>query len=669
MSLIDSFWRGVERRGLDLTDAQQWQELGLINPTASGVRVTTEGALKYAAVFACVRVLSATLAQLPLHVYERRDDDGRTRASGFRLYDLLHRQPNPIMTSFNFRITLQSHLALWGNAYAEIEYSRGGDVLALWPLRPDRMEKVESTGDSLLYHYRLPNGGTAVLPAENVLHLRFMSPDGVTGYSPITLHRQAVGLGLAAEEFGARFFGNDARPGSVLRHPGRLGEEGMKNLRKSWNAAHQGLSKSHRIAILEEGMELQEIGVPPQDAQYIELRKFQRTDIAGIYGVPPHMIADLERSTFSNIEHQGIEFVVHTMGPWLACWEQGLDNRLMTAAERRRYYTEFLVEGLLRGDSAARAQFYTSMFQIGAFSQNDIRRLENVNPIEGGDTYFVPLNMIPSDQASQGFLQSSEDERQLAPVVERTFEPDVEERARQAAVSRHRLQQAHMRVYADVEGRILRREANDVGNAARRMLQSRDLAQFDQWLREFYEEHRDFVSSNMRPIAQAYADLVLDEVLREVGGDAIAEERVLGFVQAYVAQQGVRHATRNEARIRKIMLENPDDLLAQIEAELDVWRTEERAAFFALDESVRAGNAFAHFGYTVLGVMTLRWVAIGKSCPYCTRQNGRVVGITEVFVPAGGTVDGDDGGDPLQVTRNIGHPPLHSGCDCQITAG
>lgn len=675
MSFIESFWRGAtelakEMRGLSLTDADQWQELGLITPTASGVNVTTEGALKYAAVFACVRVLAGTLAQMPLILYRRRDNDARERATDHRLYDLLHNRPNPVMTSFNFRMALGGHLALWGNAYAEIEYDNGGRVRALWPLRPDKMRKVELAGDGLLYTYELPGGQTTVLSGASVLHLRFMSPDGIMGYSPIALHRQGVGLGLAAEEFGARFFGNDARPGSVLRHPGVLSDKAHKHLRESWNARHQGLSRAHRMAILEEGMELQEIGIPPEDAQYIELRKFQRTDIAGIYGVPPHMIMDVDGSTSwgTGIEQQSIGFVVYTMGPWLACWEQGLDTALLTQRERQELYTEFLVEGLLRGDSAARGAFYREMFMIGAYSQNDIRRRENENPIDGGDTYYVPLNMIPSDQAASGFGFSppADDEGRMVRSL-RQHAPD-EQRARQAAASRHRLQQAQARVYADVAGRLLRREANDIGNAARRFLQNRSLREFDQWLREFYEEYKDVVASNMRPVAQAYAELVAGEAQREVGGE-IDEERLARFIQAYVARQGVRHVARNEARLRRILVENPDDLLAEIEQELELWRTDERARSFAQDESVRAGNAVAHFAYTVLGVQVLRWAAVGESCPYCESQNGRVVSITEVFVPAGSSLEPDGADEPMQVTRNIGHPPLHAGCDCVITAG
>lgn len=688
MSFVERFWNGLgvgdsEQRNLSLTDAEGWKGLaGWWPKTAAGVKFTTEGALRYSAVFTSARILAGTLGQLPLNVYQRRPDGGRDRALDFYLDDLLHNRPNPLMSSFNFRVALQGHLALWGNAYAEIEWSLGGRVLNLWPLRPDKVEKIDVVetpeGDRLLYHYRLPDAQLVKIWQRNVLHLRYMSPDGIVGYSPIALHRQGVGLALAAEEFGARFFGNDARPGVVLRHPGQLSNEAHAHLKESWEARHQGLSKSHRIGILEEGMDLKEIGIPPEDAQYLEVRGFQRSEVYGIYGIPPHMTGDTEKSTSwgTGIEQQTIGFVVHTMGPWFACWEQGMDQSLMTAMERRRYYSKFLVKGLLRGDTAARSQFYREMLNIGVYSQNDIRRLEDDNPFEGGDRRWMPLNMVPIEEAGRGLFGGDDEEdeeqgaRQLTDGARRALPaPRSEQRARQAAGMRHRLQAAHMRVYRDVAARLLRREANDVGNAARRMLQQRDLADFDAWLTEFYEDFRGVVADNMRPVAMAYAELVLNEVIAEVGGEPIAEERLIGFVEEYLQAQGARHAGRNERRLRDILVSDAEDMLVRIEAELETWRAEERAQSIAFEESGRTGNAVAYFGYVALGVSLLRSVSIGKSCPYCRALDGRVISVTETFLQAGQAFQPEGAETPLTVTRSKKHPPYHGGCDCQVVAG
>ena len=564
MSILTNLF---EQRGgsLSLTDAQAWIDAGLLNKSASGVTVTTMGALKYSAVMACVRVLSESVAGLPLMIYERREGEaGKDRAEDFYLYPILHLQPNPIMTSFQLRETLQSHLALWGNAYCEIEYRGSGQIAALWPLRPDQMERIEVRGDSLLYHYRLPNGEPVELPGWRVWHLRGLANDGILGYSPIALAKQSIGLALAAEEFGSRFFGNGATLGGVLEHPGTLGEEAHKQLKASWKASHGGLSNAHRTAILEEGMSYREIGIPPEDAQFLETRKFQVADIARIYRVPPHMIGDLDRATFSNIEHQSIEFVVHSLRPWLVRWEQSINTTLLTESQRQSYFAEFLVDGLLRGDIQSRYQAYAVARQNGWMSANDVRRLENQNPIEDGDVYLVPLNMVPASAVSN----------LAAPVInenaERQALPYSEKRATNAAVARQRLQRAQMSVYADVAGRLLRRQANDIGNAAKKMLGQRDMNEFDLWLRDYFRDLRGVASDSFAPIADAYSSMVVAQALDEIGGEEIDEVRLQGFVAAYLSTFAVRHTARNEEKVRRLL--SNEDALDDILVELENWR-------------------------------------------------------------------------------------------------
>ena len=350
--------------------------------TAAGVSVSEEGSLRLAAVYACVRVLSETVAQLPLFVYEKRER-GKERAEEHWLYDVVHSRPNPIMTAFEFWETLMGHLCLWGNGYAEIEYDGGGRVIGLWPLRPDMVTDIRRAADGLKYVYQLPDGKQTVLAGENVFHVRGLSPDGIRGFSPIGMQRQLVGMGLATEAFGANFFRNGARPGGVLEHPGVLDDEAFDRLRETWNETHGGLSNSHRLAILEEGMTYRQIGVPPEEAQFLESMKFNRSQIASIFRVPPHMIGDLDRATFSNIEQQSIEFKVYTMEPWLVRIQQAINARLL-GEEAGRYFAEFLPDALLRGDTVSRFQAYAIAIQNGWVNRNEVRGLENMNPFEGG---------------------------------------------------------------------------------------------------------------------------------------------------------------------------------------------------------------------------------------------------------------------------------------------
>ena len=251
------------------------------------------------------------------------------------------------------------------------------------------------------------------LTDDRVWHLRGLSNDGLDGYSPISLMRQAIGLSMAAEKFGAKFFGNDARPGGILLHPGQLGDEAAKRLTETWESRHGGLSGAHRVAVLEEGLSYKEIGIPPDDAQFLETRKFQVNEIARIYRIPPHMLADLERATFSNIEHQSIDFVTHTIRPWLVRWEQSIKQNLMVPADRDRYFAEFLVDGLLRGDTKSRYEAYAIGRQNGWFSADDIREMENLNPLPDGkgEEYLIPLNMIPAGSAPATVAETDEGDR------------------------------------------------------------------------------------------------------------------------------------------------------------------------------------------------------------------------------------------------------------------
>lgn len=641
--------------------------------TATGVNVTPDKSLEVTAVFACVRILAETVASLPLPIYRRLPNGGKARAPEHYLYPLLHDQPNPEMTSFTLRETMMGHVATWGNAYAEIEFNQAGGINALWPLRPDRMQVKRENG-RLQYLYRLPDkvgGQTATLDMEQVLHLRGLGGNGIIGYSPVQLARQAVGLAMAAEEFGARFFGNDARPGVVLKHPGHLSDEAHGRLAKSWETRHGGLEKSHRVAILEEGLDIKEIGLPPGDAQFLETRRFQISEIARIFRVPPHMIGDLERATFSNIEQQSLEFVIYTIWPWLVRWEQEIKRSLFTPAESLMYFAEFLVEGLLRGDIQSRYQAYATGRQWGWMSANDVRRLENMNPIEGGDTYLVPLNMIPAGQAGLEPTMERGGEARGQGEWEARGQGDRETRGQRSARARHRLMLAYQKIYLDVAARIVRREINDVRNAARKAFQKRDEAQFSLWLEEFYRDHIGFVTEQMRPLARSYGEVVAAEVQDEVGEEVGMTPRVEGFIESYVEAYAARHAHISENRIREVVRQAQEegrDPIEALELAFGEWE-EKRPAEISRWESVRFNNALAVGIYLMARRLTIRWAAFGRTCPYCAHLDGKMVSIKQWFLPAGTDFQPEGAERPLHISMNLGHPPAHDGCDCMVVAG
>lgn len=396
-------------------DAALW---GLLDGarSASGVLITEESSLRNTAVLACVRILSNSVAMLPLPVYRRLQPRGKERAPDHPLYQVLQEQANPEMTAFELRRWLMQGVLLWGNGFAEIDWSPVGEVEALWPLIAAQMA-VERREGALVYRYTLPTGKVIELPAWKVLHLRGLTGNGVTGYSIVrTMMSEAIGLGLATQEFGARFFGNGARPGVVLKHPGSLSDRAFANLRASWASEHEGLSNAHRIRILEEGMEVTALGVPPEEAQFLETRKFQVTDIARAFGVPPHLIGDMEQATFSNIEHQYMEFLQFSLGPWLKQIEQAIHAQLMREGERFEFFVEHVRDAVLQADTTTRYQAYALGRQWGWLSVNDIRGMENMNPVADGDQYLVPMNM--TDAALAGKDADESEDAQPEPATE-----------------------------------------------------------------------------------------------------------------------------------------------------------------------------------------------------------------------------------------------------------
>lgn len=371
------------------------------NTSAAGVRVTPERAMALSAVFSCVRVLAESLGQLPVHLYEQRGREKR-KAEDHPLHDVLHFAPNKYQTAQEWREWVVACLALRGNAYCQI--IRTGPaarqrVVELLPLHPEAVTpRYDATAGAVVYRVSLAVGGAEVLPASDVLHVPLFTLDGFTGVNPIQYAREAIGLGIGAEEFGAKMFANGAQPGGVLEVPGKLSDKAYKNLKESWEERHQGGENAHRPAILEEGMKWQSVGFAAADAQFLETRKFQQSQIAGMYRVPPHLIGDLDKATFSNIEHQSLEFVVRGLMPYITRIEQRVAFQLLSPEERRRFFAKFNVAGLLRGDMQARAAFYHSLVQDGALSPNEIRDLEDMNPRDGGDIYLTPLNMAVNGQ-------------------------------------------------------------------------------------------------------------------------------------------------------------------------------------------------------------------------------------------------------------------------------
>lgn len=481
------FFSKLFSRRSGIADPQKWLIDYFTGGTksAAGINVTPDTALQASAVYACVRVLAETIASLPLHVYRRLEGSkGKEKAPEHYLYPVLHEIANPEMTSFELRETMVGHLCLRGNAYAEKVFDRAGRVKELWPLNPDGVlvERDKAT-KQLIYIITLPGESKQVkLSSDRILHIRGLSGNGIIGYSPIALAKESIGLALATEEYGSRFFGNASRPSGVLEHPGKLGKDAADRLKKSWEEMHRGLSNAHRVAILEEGLKWNQIGMTQEDSQYLQTRQYQVVDIARIFRVPPHMIAELSRATFSNIEFQSIDFVVNTIRPWLVRFEQAFKQRLFDETDRE-HYAEFSIDGLLRGDIASRYSAYAIGRQWGWLSADDIREMENRNPLPDGqgETYLVPLNMVPAGETAK-----------IGDIAKELPENDDQ---------KQKTRDIFVPIMKDVGMRIVRRERADI---LRQLKKNKDIESFREWLDAFYEEHTEFIRKNISPVFEAY---------------------------------------------------------------------------------------------------------------------------------------------------------------------
>jgi len=379
--------------------------------SASGKFVNENSALQCTAVYACVRIIAESIASLPLHVYQYKDG-GKEKAINHALYFLLHDAPNDEMTSFTFRETSVAHLLLWGNSYAQILRDGLGRVIGLYPLMPNQMS-VERDDDGKIYYRYTRNGGEKsqdkkefqiIFPAKDILHIHGLGFNGLIGFSPIAMARNAIGTTLAVEEFGAKFFENGARPSGILKHPGVL--KNPQKLSESWQKIYGGSENVGKVPVLEEGVTFEKISIPPDDAQFIDSRKFQIAEIARIFRIPLHFLNELDRATFNNIEQQSLEYVKYTLTPWLVRWEQTLNKTLLLPSERNKYFIKFNVDGLLRGDYSSRVEGYCKLIQHGVMSINDVREFEDLNPVsdeEGGNLHIVNGNFMKLQQAGAAY--------------------------------------------------------------------------------------------------------------------------------------------------------------------------------------------------------------------------------------------------------------------------
>lgn len=634
--------------------------------TESNVPVTQETALRFSAVWACTNVLSQDIAKLPLLTY-RRLERGKERATEHPAYRLLKTKANPFMTAYTLRRTLQAHACTWGMGFAEIERNGAGDPVALWPLLPDRTE-VRVMGGRKVVITRV-NNSPVPIPAEDVLIVPGLGFDGIRAYSVISMARESIGRGMAAEKYGAGFFGHGARPGGVIKRKDTLSEQAQSRIRQNWNQMHEGISGAHRVAILDEAMEYQQIGLSPEDSQFLELSEFSVIDIARWFRVPPHKIQMLRDAHYNNVESENRNYVTDTLQGWLTNWEAEINCTLFTEEEQDDYFAEHSVEGMLRGNSQERAEFYRKMFDVAAFSPNDIREKENLDPVEGGDERFIPLNMVPLSQvdmlalpADVGADDTDEDEEQEA--------NSVGPRERRSVAMRHRLQETHVSAIQAVAQRLVDEEAGEVRKIVQKTLNERGAPEFTEALGKFYAKFEDRVRELFLALIRSYGSAIRAVIADELGQLTDPDLEYDQFVSNYLERMARRHVRKSENQLVGVAREAEIGTEGEaIEARLVQW-SETRAGKIARSEATRAMGAMSKAAYVSAGILALVWRTVGTSCPYCRALNGRVVGIHENFANAGEMIQPDEEGvEPMRVRQGFGHAPAHASCDCIVSPG
>ena len=627
----------------------------------TGLIINEDNALSASGVWSAVTQLSQSVAGLPLHLYKRLQPRGKERYTTHPCYKLLHLQPNPEMTAMNFREQQMGQALLNGTCYAEIQMPFSGDnIQALWPLMSANMEVMRGADTEIVYKYKLPNGDYHYFKQDQVLRVTGFSQNGLIGHNVIQKLTESIALNLSLEEYQARFFSNGAIPRGVLEHPQALSSEARDNLEKSWEKSYGGLSNSNRVAILEEGMKLNTFGVNPADAQALEGRTFQLDEVARIFNMPPHMLKNLSKSSFNNIEQQSLEYVKYSLRPWLVRFEQAYNTQLLRPVQQNKLFFEHLIDGLLRGDAAARHASYVSGRNWGYYSANDIREFENMNPLPGkeGDMYLVPMNMVPADQAA--------DPPEPPPMIAETI-PEAEEVTEEDEVKAFwkvsdlevtqeyegveirvinkgalagidRVVSSHKRLMTDAAQRIVNKEV-----ASARKAVSKGRGGFKSWMDSFYKTMPGYIRKNWKPVQMALMKNVSDESMRIIGekpfdelpGDLEkwADAYLDRFVERYIdsSKHQFNQILKNTRSVRAEITDE-EAFAALLNTRLDEMQ-EKRPLKISTDEGVRESNAAARETYKSQGITKLKWVTRSKKpCAVCDGLNDKTVGIETHFI-------------------------------------
>ncbi len=628
--------------------------------TKAGVRVSEENAIKYLTVFACVSLVAGDIGWLPLLLYQRLPDGGKRRVNN-RLADILHTTPNQEMSAMNWKEASQAQLMLWGNTYSQIERGSRDEVIGLHLIPdPGAVSVGRLSNGELQYSWTGADGRKREKSRKEILHIPGFGFNGLVGKSLITIAREAIGMGLAVDDFGATYFGKGTHPSALVTLKKPLGSEIEKPYIKSLSAQHAGLGNAHTLMVLQNDEAYQSLTISPEDSQFLQTRNHQKIEICGMYHVPPHKIAiHGANSNYNNLEQENTGYVMSCLIHWAARWEQQIALQLLTPQERMSgFFTEFKLQALLRGDQASRAAYYKEMFGTGSMSPNDIRKKENDNPVEGGDQYFIPVSMIPMDQA--GVPYSNEPRSQL---------PQETREAKRAAslVLRDRLINRYKPLFRNAIQGIVNREALAIKKKITRERKNRSKEDMSTWLDKFYADFPEYVRTKFGPTFTSYAEANQDMAIDEIHGTPPTSgetDEFNGYVAGYIDNYTTQYVDGSNGQLQALLEE--DNYLDAIETRVDEW-VEKKADKQTGTEVINGQSAVYNLVAFAAGA-SVYWRNRGESCPYCRQMEGKKIGRSGAFLEGGGAVKAKDADGneltPMKVRNTKQHPQLHQGCDC-----
>jgi len=627
-------------------------------PTKAGVPVNEKNALKYLTVFGCVSLISGDIAKLPLNVYQKNKDGGKLRVLTHPLSDILHTAPNPNTTSFSWREAAENHLLLWGNTYSRIVRTpMSKQINALVQVIDPGGMQIKKYKNGTFYEW-LEKGQRRKVAKKDMFHIPGFGFDGIFGMSMISLAREAIGLGLATENFGSTFFGNGTHPSGVMEMDGYLGDNRAEFV-KALKNGYAGLGKAHKIMLVEGGAKYKPLTVPPNDAQFLETRNFQKLEICGMYHVPPHKIAIHGHNSDNNsLETENANYVDSCLMHWIVRWEQNIALQLLTKEERQKgLFVEFLVDGLLRGNSQARAEYYNKIFQVAGIKPNEIRAKENMNPIEGGDESFVMLNMIPLSMAGQVAEENNQD-----PKKEDKNLRLIEYRTKNSIMLRDRIAKQYYPLFQRAAQDIVNKEGLAVKGQINKQRKSRENRDMQTWLDDFYRKMPAEIKSKIGPVVRSFSEAIQAAAAEEMGVDVGVSDDLERFIDDYSTRYSERHTESSLGQLTALLEED----LEALEVRVDEW-AETRAEKIATNETVRTSSAVYQAVAFGAGLSTVWRIRGPKTCPFCTSLNGKRVSSGQSFANDGDELNPEGAEAPMKIRGLKAHPPLHRSCDCFLS--